>query len=243
MYLKFVTYLYYFFSREKLQLRKIKSLIGFFPFHLSYYQKALTHKSLPLIDKKGKSRNNERLEFLGDAILDAIVSDYLFKKFPEGNEGLLTKFRSKIVNGDFLNHIAIKIGIPALLKLKTSNNWGTINLYGNALEAIIGAIYMDRGYKTAYLFVTKHILINYVDFDKIIHTETNYKSMLVEWAQRNKKEISFSTHKKETPTSNQPEFVSVIIINSESYGKGEGHSKKEAEQGAACNTLLHFGLS
>ena len=237
-----LAYLKFLFSREKTLYKKLQNTLGFFPFNLSYYKRAFIHRSASIKNVDGQYVNNERLEYLGDAILDAIVADYLFKKFPRGNEGSLTKLRSKIVNGEYLNKLAIRLRIGKFVKSKTKNNRGRKNLYGNALEALIGAIYLDMGYKFAKKFIVTKIIEQFVNLDELLFKETNYKSKLIEWAQKDKKEIDFNTFQQTNSSNDAPVFTSIIRIDNQIFGNGTGHSKKEAEQQAAKDTLLSFGL-
>lgn len=180
--------------------------------------------------------NNERLEFLGDAILDAVVAEYLYVRFPDKKEGFLTQTRSKIVNGDFLGELAIRLGIDKFV-VSHANNFNTNkHILGDAFEALIGAIYLDHGYRAVKRFVFKQLLNKHIDLNLVLKTETNYKSRLIEWAQKDKKEIVFETN----PTSSDnviPEFISQVYVEDKIMAQGKGLSKKEAEQNAAQATL------
>lgn len=240
---KRLSFLNYLFSREKAYYVRLKKILGFFPFNLSYYKKALTHRSAAFKDSRGYAYNNERLEYLGDAILDSVVAEYLFITFPHGNEGLLTKLRSKIVSGDFLNNVAIKLKLGKLLVSNTRYTKNKKNLYGNALEALIGAVYMDYGYKKVKSFIIHKIIGEFVDTEELLAIETNYKSKLIEWAQKDKKDIDFTTFQQPAAEGQNPIFTSIIKINNQIFGSGVGKSKKEAEQKAAKDTLIYFGLN
>lgn len=183
--------------------------------------------------------NNERLEFLGDAILDAVVAEYLYLKFPEKTEGFLTQTRSKIVNGDALAQLAVRMGLDRFI-LSYANNFNTNkNILGDAFEALIGAIYLDHGYEAVKKFVFKQLIKKYIDINQLLITETNYKSRLIEWAQHEKKEVSFKTEL--TNDENLiPEFISLVLIENKVESKGFGLSKKEAEQDAAKQALLEI---
>lgn len=243
MFKRKIAYLNYLFSREKAYYIRLRKILGFFPFNISFYKKALTHRSASLKDSKGYAYNNERLEYLGDAVLDSVVAEYLFKEFSKGNEGLLTKLRSKIVSGEFLNKVAINLKIGKLLVSNTRYTKNKKNLYGNALEALIGAVYIDYGYNIARDFVLKRIIKQFVDTKELLAIETNYKSKLIEWAQKDKKDIDFNTFQQPTIEGKNPIFTSVIKIDNQIFGSGEGKSKKEAEQKAAKDTLIYFGLN
>ncbi len=197
----------------------------------SLYLLAFRHKSASLYEK-GRKINNERLEYLGDAVLGAIVADILFKSFPNQKEGFLTKLRSKIVNRKQLNHLGSILGFEKHLFFN-----GTLadNTLGNCLEALIGAMYLDFGYNVTRQIVANRIIHKHIDFENLIQKEENFKSKLIEWAQHKKKSIVFSTDEQQKDA--HPHFTSRVLINDELMGKGEGSSKKIAQQMAAGNAL------
>jgi ribonuclease III len=159
----------------------LKKTFGFRPRNLKLYEIAFIHRSATLTLPNGRKVNNERLEYLGDAVLDVILSDFLFEKFPEASEGFMTKIRSRIVNREVLNQLAISMGINKILISNISSSNPTKNLYGDALEALIGSLFLDKGFrKTKKLFI-KRVLNRYLDIDKIITTDTDYKSLVFEW--------------------------------------------------------------
>ncbi|MCG8340113.1 MAG: ribonuclease III [Cytophagales bacterium] len=223
-----------FFSREDAKARKLRKAITtitrFSPSNLSLYKLALQHSSL-----RGRTISNERLEFLGDAILAFIIGEHLFKKYPYKEEGFLTKIRARIVNREALNELAKKINLDKLVNYHTSlTTFKTI--YGNALEAFIGAIYLDKGYKVCRKFVIEGLLNNYIDLSELIQTDTNYKSKIIEWGQKNRKKIWFETISEKSLEN----FKAKIVINGKIKGEGYGGTKKKAEQMAAqkaCETL------
>ena len=181
----------------------------------------------------GKKVNNERLEFLGDAVLDAILSDYLFEKFPDASEGFMTKIRSRIVNRDILNQLAISMGIPDILISNISSVQPTKNLYGDALEALIGSVFLDKGFrKTKKLFI-RNVLNKYLDIDVIINTDTDYKSLVFEWVQKHKSNLIFTYNEEYDFNKKKSVFSTTLIIDKAEMGEGHGSSKKEAEQEAA----------
>jgi ribonuclease-3 len=182
--------------------------------------------------------DNERLEFLGDAILDAVIAEYLYRIYPEQDEGFLTQLRSKIVKRKQLNKLAQKLGMSILIKSNTSMNQGQKNILGNAFEALIGAVYLDKGYLKTKKFIIDRILARYLDLEKLSQKESDYKSRLIEWAQKNKKEISFVSKEEINVGSRKMIFMSNVLIMDQSYGTGAGYSKKEAEQKAAEQALL-----
>jgi ribonuclease III len=214
-------------------------ITGLYPSNEELYKLAFIHKSASLKMPDGMVINNERLEFLGDAILDAVVAEYLYLKFPEKTEGFLTQTRSKIVNGDALAQLAVRMGLDRFI-LSYANNFNTNkNILGDAFEALIGAIYLDHGYEAVKKFVFKQLIKKYIDINQLLITETNYKSRLIEWAQHEKKEVSFKTEL--TNDENLiPEFISLVLIENKVESKGFGLSKKEAEQDAAKQALLEI---
>ncbi len=211
----------------------LKDLLGFYPRNLKLYDLAFMHKSASIIDSQGNFVNNERLEFLGDAVLGSIIADFLYNRFPQEDEGFLTKTRSKLVNRTFLTNLTFKMGLHVFIDLKTTKNIDKSHIYGDALEALIGAIYLDKDYQTAKFFVTKKLLSQFVNLNEIEQSDTNFKSQLIEWSQKNKKEISFETTEESNENSKQPKFKTVVKINNKQVGKGMGTSKKEAHQKAA----------
>jgi len=224
-------------STDKSFYDNIRKITGLFPRNEELYKLAFIHKSASLRLQSGLVINNERLEFLGDAILDAVVAEYLYTKFPDKKEGFLTQTRSKIVNGDFLGQLALQLGLDRFIVSHAYNYNSNKHILGDAFEALIGAIYLDHGYKSVKKFVFKQLLKKHINMTEVLNTETNYKSKLIEWAQKDKKEIVFETVQESSSSPRIPEFVSFIKLNNKIIGKGYGTSKKEAEQDAAKNTL------
>lgn len=224
------------FSRNRKLLKKLIPITGFVPTRIKLYEMAFIHKSASVVLQNGEVVNNERLEYLGDAILDAVVADYLFKNFPDKDEGFLTKMRSKMVKRKHLNLLAYRIGIKQLVVTHTNPVNVSKHLYGNAFEALIGAIYLDKGFKKACQFVER-IINRYVDIEKLKQSDSDYKSKLIEWAQKKKVEIIFDSHEEVLGAGKIPQFVSYIKMMNEELGRGVGHSKKEAEQKAAKSAL------
>lgn len=223
----------YILNKREFSLR-LRSLLGFVPRDLRIYEIAFIHRSASYLLPDGKKVNNERLEYLGDSVLDAILSDYLFGKFPNANEGFMTKIRSRIVNGEFLNQLAISMGLDKILVSNVSSNQQTRHLYGDALEALIGAIFLDKGFRrTKKFFITK-VLDNFIDFDVIVKTESDYKSLVFEWVQKKKTNLGFTYNEEYDFNLKKSVFSTVLSIDKEILGKGQGASKKEAEQEAAC---------
>jgi len=212
---------------------RLRKIIGFRTFNLRIYEVAFIHRSASFSLPDGQRINNERLEFLGDAVLDAIFSDYLFEKFPEANEGFMTKIRSRIVNREILNQLAVAMGIDKILVSNVSSNHTTRNIYGDALEALIGALFVDKGFKKTKNLFIKRVLNKYLDLDTIIETDTDYKSLVFEWIQKHKSNLTFEYKEEYDFKLKKSVFSATLIINKEEFGTGQGASKKEAEQEAA----------
>lgn len=212
-------------------------ILGFFPRNIRFYEQALLHKSTSVRSEKGRPLNNERLEFLGDAILDAIVGDIVYKHFEGRREGFLTNTRSKIVQRETLNKLAVEIGLDKLVKYSTRSSSHNSYMYGNAFEAFIGAIYLDQGYERCKQFMEKKILKNYIDLDKMSRKEVNFKSKLIEWSQKTKMEVSFELIEQFLDQDYNPMFHTEVRIEGLSAGTGTGYSKKESQQNAAQMAL------
>lgn len=211
----------------------LKELIGFRPGNLKLYEVAFIHRSASVTLPDGMKVNNERLEYLGDAILDAILSDYLFEKFPDASEGFMTKIRSRIVNRDLLNHLAVSMGINRILVSHVGPANSTKNLYGDALEALIGSVFIDKGYKKTKKLFIKKVLNKYLDLEMIINTDTDFKSMVFEWVQKRRANLIFTYNEEYDFNLKKSIFTTTLFINREEFGKGQGSSKKEAEQEAS----------
>lgn len=221
-------------DREDAELRRVlKRLLGLSADNVRLYRIALLHRSASVESVNGDLMNNERLEFLGDAVLDTIVSEYLFTEFPEGDEGFLTQMRARIVSRQSLNDLSVQIGLAEYVVFMDDGNHTQKHLYGNALEAIIGALYLDRGYGYAKKVVIENVLKAHLDLDDVKDTETDFKSRLIEWCQKSKHTISFETTEAEDSTAQNPAFKSVAVIDDMELGYGLGDSKKEAEQMAS----------
>jgi ribonuclease-3 len=212
---------------------RLKKILGFSPGNLELYEVAFIHRSATFILPNGKKVNNERLEYLGDAILDAILSDYLFEKFPEANEGFLTKIRSRIVNRDVLNQLAVSMGINKILISKVNSSHLTKNLYGDAFEALIGTVFLDKGFKKTKKLFIKNVLNKYLDLDLIIKTDSDYKSLVFEWVQKHKSNLIFTYKEEYDFDMKKSVFSTTLFIDKQEFGEGHGSSKKEAEQEAA----------
>jgi len=220
-----------------------RSILGFYPNSIDLYAQALRHKSLSIRAKDGILINNERLEFLGDAVLNVLVADILFDQFPSENEDFLTKTRSKIVQRNSLNKIAMDLGLDKLILTSTPAELPHNSIYGNALEALIGAIYIDQGYRCCKHFLEKKILERYVDIERIAKTDVNFKSRLLEWSQHEKATLLFDTHELQKKEGKSLNFKAFAMLNGVSIGEGEGFSKKEAQQQASKMALLRIETS
>ena len=225
------------FHKDRKSYLCFYKILGFSPRNIQIYQQALLHKSTSLRSEKGRPLNNERLEFLGDAILDAIVGDIVYRHFEGKREGFLTNTRSKIVQRETLNKLAVDIGLDKLVKSSTRSSSHNSYMYGNAFEAFIGAIYIDQGYDRCKQFMEKKIFKSYIDLDKMSRKEVNFKSKLIEWSQKNKLEVSFELIEQLLDKDYNPMFHTEVRILGLSAGKGTGYSKKESQQNAAQMAL------
>lgn len=212
---------------------RLKKIFGFRPGNLKLYEVAFIHRSATFTLPDGNKVNNERLEYLGDAVLSAILSDYLFEKFPDASEGFMTKIRSRIVNREVLNQLAVSMGINKILISNVNSNHPTKNLYGDALEALIGSVFLDKGFKKTKKIFIKNILNKYLDLETIISTDTDYKSLVFEWVQKNKSNLIFTYNEEYDFNMKKSVFSTTLIIDRQEFGVGQGSSKKEAEQEAA----------
>ncbi len=222
---------------EKTLLRKIRSLTGFSPGNINLYKSALTHKSLNNAPSESRRNDNERLEFLGDAILSAVIADYLFKRYPGCKEGFLTLMRSKMVNRENLNKVAILMGFDELVLITKNGITAKKHIYGNALEAIIGAIYIDKGFKKVKHFIIEKIISLQPDLDHLACEDRDFKSRIIQWGQKNKHEISFESYELNEVDTPEPVFVATVYIEDNPAGEGLGTTKKEAQQDAAREAL------
>jgi ribonuclease-3 len=233
----------FFSSKDKRLASSIKMIIGRKPLNLSLYRLALTPAGLGEETTKGFRISNERLEFLGDAVLGAVIAEHLFKKFPYRDEGFLTETRSKLVNRETLNDVGIKIGLKSTLEQVISNRQFTGNksLYGDILEAFLGAVYLDRGYKFSKKLILQRILVH-MDLEGMITTVSNYKSKIIEWSQKEAKNIEYKILQI---NGNQrfKEFVIELNVNGEPIAQGKGSTKKKAEQEASKNACEILNIS
>lgn len=225
------------FRKEKELYAALYKIFGFYPHRIRYYKLALMHKSVTRRNEKGRPLNNERLEFLGDAILDAIVGDIVYRHFDGKREGFLTSTRSKIVQRETLNRLAAEMGITQLIKYGKHTPSHNNYMGGNAFEALVGAMYLDRGYKVCMRFMEKRILSQLINIDKVAYKEINFKSKLIEWCQKNKVILDFKLLEQSKEGKNSPVFKYQVLIEGLEGGIGEGYSKKESQQLASKLTL------
>lgn len=229
----------YYISSEKDLTRKLKPILGFTPAYLSLFKRAFYHKSLNK-SKNGYSTSNERLEYLGDSILSAIVAEYLFQKYPSQDEGFLTKMRSKIVKRKTLNEVAEKMGLDIILS-EYSNGKLSISMLGNALEAIIGATYLEFGYKKTKDYVIRNILMKYLDIHELEKVDDNHKSILLEWCQKYNKEVNFKLISR--LKQNKRDFFTVAVtLDGEDVATAQDFNKKSAEQTASKKAIKKLNI-
>ena len=225
------------FRRERELYSSLYHIIGFYPHDISYYKLALMHKSVMRRNDKGKPVNNERLEFLGDAILDATVGHIVYEHFPGKREGFLTNTRSKLVQRSTLNKLANEMGVCNLILSSGRNASHNSYMGGNAFEALVGAIYLDRGYDACMRFMKNRILKEMLNIDKVAYKEVNFKSKLIEWSQKNRVKISFKLLKQKLDKNGNPVFRYAAVLEGVEGCSGEGFSKKESQQLASKLTL------
>lgn len=222
------------YSADRVYYKMLKDIFGLYPNNIELYKLALIHRSASLFLDDGTPINNERLEFLGDAVIEAIVSDFLFIEFPEENEGFLSRLRSRIVSRSALNRLAIQVGLDHhIIALGGNNSFAQKHLYGDAFEAMMGAIYLDKGYDFSNRLFINGILRKYMNMEDMSEQETDFKSRLIEWSQKNKRSLKFNTSPSATYTTKTPHFQTTVYIGEQAAGYGEASSKKESEQQAS----------
>jgi ribonuclease-3 len=221
------------FGRDKGFYAIVDDIFGIYPCNVELYKLALVHRSASIDLADGTHLNNERLEFLGDAVLEAVVSDYLFIEFPKADEGGLTRLRSKIVSRQTLNSLAHSLGLDRYVIQHMSGSIIQKHIHGDALEAMIGAMYLDKGYNRVNQILINRVFRRHLDLEELMSSETDYKSRLIEWCQKSRTLLRFTTGHAPEYTSQRPVFRSVITIDGIEVGHGMGETKKEAEQNAA----------
>lgn len=223
------------FSSDRKLSASIRNIFGFYPGNIFLFQLAFRHKSASREIVNGLRMSNERLEYLGDAVLSSIIADYLFKKFPYKDEGFLTEMRARIVSRSQLNRLSKKLGLDKLIQSGLSLNQGK-SLHGNAFEAFVGALYLDKGYKYARKIVIKRVIDIHLDIEKIENEDHNYKSQLIEWSQKQKKPLEFRLA-EEIGNGFSKQYLVEVKINEKVYSTGRDYSIKGAEQLAAEKAL------
>ena len=231
--LRFISRIFKKSSSQQQLILQLEHLLGFTPKHIAYYNLAFMHRSKP----DDATDSNERLEFLGDAILGAIVAEYLFKKYPYQPEGYLTELRSKIVRRETMNNVALRMGLNKLVQYNQNDRGlSRSHIFGNALEALIGAVYLDQGFVKSRKFILNQLIRPYIDLDMMESTDTNYKNQLLSWAQRNNHVLAFETLEEKTEGTRRL-FTIGIMLNGDLVAQGSGYNKKEAGQVAAQKGL------
>lgn len=227
------------FSRHRSLYFSIRNIFGFFPSNIQLYHLAIRHKSVALVTKNGFKHSNDRLEFLGDAVLSTAVASYLFRKFPFKDEGFLTEMRSRCVCRATLNQLALKIGLETLIICEPNQKVNN-SIAGNTLEALLGAIYLDKGYAFTSKIIIDRILKFHLDIDNLSKLEGNFKSRLINWGQKNRSSVLFQAEENFNETQKRKNYLVTVLVDNEKYGFGEGYSKRKAEQDAsemACKKL------
>lgn len=218
----------------------VDDMFGFIANNIELYKLALVHKSASIQLEDGRLINNERLEYLGDAVIEAVTSDFLFIEYPDRDEGFLTQLRSKIVSRQSLNALAEQLGLDQYVISNNVQGASQKHIFGDAFEAMMGAIYLDQGYNFVNRLLINHIYHNYLDLSRLTESETDFKSRLIEWCQKNHHTIRFHTvHDKEYRASH-PVFYTTVLIDEMEMGHGAGESKKEAEQQAAYSVASYM---
>jgi ribonuclease-3 len=207
----------------------LKKLLGFRPKNISYYEKAFTHSSVKIMDENGMPINYERLEFLGDAMLGSIIAAFLFKMAPDGDEGYLTQMRSKIVSRKQLNSLGIELNLIRFVKSNISSNRIGQNIHGNIFEALVGAIYLDRGYGFCDEFIQKKVIDRFIDLPALENKIASYKGLIIEWCQKTKKTLDFETF-EDSGNESIRHYSVRLKINGKIVAKGRATSKKKAEE-------------
>lgn len=235
------------FSNDKVFVRELAKILGFIPINVHLYKRAFTHKSLTQKEdqekptKKRYPSNNERLEFLGDAILDSVTAEYLFRKYPRQDEGFLTQMRSKMVNRKALNKIAGRMELDLFLRQLGATRISQ-TMMGNTFEAFIGAIYLDVGYNRTKKFIINRMLRQYLDVHELETTNTNYKSQLLEFSQKHQHTIQYDVLRHYRTKNNRERFKIAVLIDGKSVAIAEDYSKKSAEQRASEKALKQIGI-
>ncbi len=218
---------------------RLTKILGFKPKRMKYFQTAFTHRSMNIRDGKGNAINYERLEFLGDAMLSSVIASHLYLEVPSGDEGYLTKMRSKIVSREHLNELGRDLNLIDLVESKIPAGQFGDNIHGNLFEALVGAIFLDRGYKYCERFIFKRVIIPYVDIEKLEGKVISYKSLLIEWCQKEKKTFGYNVY-EDTGNDNVRHFSVKLSIDDKIVAKARATSKKKAEEKASKRAFFAF---
>ena len=238
--MSFTDYIHYLRCTDKPFARQLRHILGFYPHNLAIYREALIHRSLTHHRPHEHKKDNERLEYLGDAVIESVVSDILYHHFSNKKEGFLTSVRSKIVQRSSLNRIAKEIGLVELIQSTHINHTHNSFISGNAFEALVGAIYLDRGYAHCYRFFKERIIGTHVELDKVAKEDDNFKSKLIEWSQKTQYQVTFELTDENIVGTNSPTFRTRVCIEGIECGTGFGYSKKESQQHAAKEAMRHI---
>ena len=217
----------------------LRNILGFKPRSLKFYDKAFTHRSMNLKDASGNAINYERLEFLGDAMLSAVIASHLYLEAPDGDEGYLTKMRSKVVSREHLNELGRDLDLISMVKSKIPARQFGDNIHGNLFEALVGAIFLDRGYKYCEKFIYKRVIIPYVDIETLEGKVISYKSLLIEWCQKEKKTFDYNVY-EDTGNDDVRHFSVKLSIDDKVIAKARATSKKKAEEKASKRAFFAF---
>lgn len=229
-------------SSDREFCRRLYHILGFYPRNVDVYREALIHRSLNHHHPHSQRKDNERLEYLGDAVIEAVVSDILYHHFGNKKEGFLTSVRSKIVQRSTLNRIAKEIGLDGLIQYSHINHTHNSFISGNAFEALMGAIYLDRGYACCYRFFSRRIIGRHIALDKVAKEDSNFKSKLIEWGQKMQYKVAFELLSEVVVGTNSPTFRSRVCIEGIECGVGFGYSKKESQQQASKEAMRHIRM-
>lgn len=238
--MNFISKIVHSFSEEDQQFyNELKKLLNFSPRNISKYKKAFTHRSIQLLDVEGNPMNYERLEFLGDSILGSVIAAYLYKKVPTASEGYLTQMRSKIVSREHLNELGKELNLIRFVKSNIDQTNIGDNIHGNIFEALIGAIYLDKGYNFCERFIFRNVILPHVDIEQLEGKITSYKGLIIEWCQKQKKKYKFETY-EDTGNELIKHFSVKVSIDGVQVAKGRATSKKKAEELAAKRVYFAF---
>lgn len=218
---------------------ELTQILGFKPKNILYFKKAFTHRSMNLKDAEGNAINYERLEFLGDAMLSAVIASHLYQEVPSGDEGYLTKMRSKVVSREHLNELGKELNLIKLVESKIPQGQFGDNIHGNLFEALVGAIFLDKGYKHCEKFIFKRVIIPYVDIEKLEGKVISYKSLLIEWCQKEKKTFNYNVY-DDTGNDDVRHFAVKLSIDNKIVAKARATSKKKAEEKASKRAFFAF---